>query len=69
LIATIPFTDLPFVFKANGEQEEMGIPADFDVQVLVNLFQAYMAAQGAGGAGGGNDQLLSMAMNQCCSIL
>jgi hypothetical protein len=65
-------TDLPFVFKANGEQEEMSIPADFDVSVLVNLFQAYMASQAASGAGGGNDQLLSMIMSQCgpnCLIL
>jgi hypothetical protein len=69
-LLTLPScADLPFVFKADGEQEEMGIPADFDMSVLMNLFQAYMAAQAAGGGGGGNDQLLSMVMNQCCLIL
>ena len=65
--------DLPFVFKADGEQEEMTIPEDFDVQVLVNLFQAYMASQaagGAGGGGGGQADLLQMAMSQCgCHIM
>jgi hypothetical protein len=68
-LLTIPGPDLPFVFKADGEQEEMSIPADFDVSVLVNLFQAYMAAQQAGGGGSSNEQLLSMVMNQCCLIL
>jgi hypothetical protein len=65
-LLTIPCSDLPFVFKADGEQEEMSIPADFDVSVLVNLFQAYMAAQQGGG---GNEQLLNMVVNQCCMIL
>jgi hypothetical protein len=40
--------DLPFVFVADGSQEEMQMQPDFDMDALVGLFNAYMAAQAAG---------------------
>jgi hypothetical protein len=57
--------DLPFTFVADGKQEEMSVPPDFDFTVLTNLFQAYLAQQAAGGP-------MSMLMKQCgpdCDIL
>ena len=59
--------DLPFVFKADGEQEAMALPPDFDFTVLMNLFQQYMAAQAAGG--GGQQDPMAMVMQLCgCTI-
>lgn len=37
--------DLPYVFKADGEQEEMTVPPDFDFDVLVGLFNKFMQQQ------------------------
>jgi hypothetical protein len=59
---------LPFTFVADGTQEEMSVPPDFDFATLTNLFQAYLAQQAAGG--GGNP--MAMLMSQCgpgCDIL
>ncbi|CAB9525977.1 Metacaspase-1 [Seminavis robusta] len=55
--------DLPFVFVADGSQEEMTIKPDFDMQkleMIVGLLQA--AAQ--------NEDVMKMAMKMCgCNIL
>jgi hypothetical protein len=59
---------LPFVFVADGTQEEMTMPPDFDFQVLTNLFQSFMASQAAGG----NSDPVAMLLSHCapgCNIL
>jgi hypothetical protein len=34
--------DLPYVFVADGEQDQMAAAPDFDFSVLAGLFQSYM---------------------------
>jgi len=58
--------DLPYVFLADGEHENMSIPPDFDFAALQGLFQQFMAMQQGGGAGGDPVQMI---MSQCCNIL
>jgi hypothetical protein len=62
--------DLPYVFKADGEQDQMAPPPDFDFSKLAALFQAYMVQQGANGQGGidPNDAIAIVA-KECCNIL
>lgn len=62
--------DLPYVFKADGEQNQMAPPPDFDFSKLAALFQAYMVQQGANGQGGidPNDAIAIVA-KECCNIL
>ena len=59
--------DLPFVFLADGEHDQMMIPPEFDFAQLQGLFQAFLAAQAASGAAGQDP--IAMAMQQCCTIL
>ena len=54
--------DLPYLFIADGDHEQMEIPADFDFSVLQGLFQHYMATQGA------NDPIMGM-IAKCCNLL
>ena len=56
--------DLPYVFVADGTQEEMTMPADFDFQKLEMLFSFLKTASS-------NEDLLAMAMKACggCNIL
>ena len=61
--------DLPFVFKADGEQDEMTPMPDFDFAVLTNLFQAYMAQAGADGQQDPVAMLMSMCGPGGCEIL
>jgi hypothetical protein len=59
---------LPYTFVADGTQEEMSVPPDFDFTVLTNLFQAFLAQQAAGGGG----SPMGMIMDSCgpgCDIL
>ncbi|EEC45839.1 metacaspase [Phaeodactylum tricornutum CCAP 1055/1] len=62
--------DLPYVFKADGEQNQMAPPPDFDFSKLAAMFQAYMVQQGANGQGGidPNDAIAIVA-KECCNIL
>jgi hypothetical protein len=59
--------DLPYTFVADGTQEEMSMPEDFDFATLTNLFQSLMAQQAAGG------DPMQMIMKMCgaagCNIL
>jgi hypothetical protein len=59
--------DLPFTFVADGTQEEMTMPPDFDFATLTNLFQTFMAQQAAGGG-----DPMTMLMKMCgpgCNVL
>jgi hypothetical protein len=59
--------DLPYTFVADGTQEEMSMPPDFDFATLTNLFQTLMAEQAAGGG-----DPVAMLMKMCgagCNIL
>jgi hypothetical protein len=60
--------DLPYVFVADGQQEEMAAAPDFDMAVLMNLFQSFVASQAAGG-----DMDIAGMMTKCgamgCDIL
>jgi hypothetical protein len=57
--------DLPFVFKADGEQETMQMPPDFDFAALQGLFKQFMALQSGSG---GNDPV-AMILSQCCNLM
>lgn len=64
--------DLPFVFVADGEHDQMGVPPDFDFGTLHGLFQQFMAAQASGTSGGGNsgpNDPMSVLFGQCCTIM
>ena len=57
--------DLPFVFLADGTQEEMTVPEDFNFQKLELLFGLLQAAAN-------NEDLMAMVMKTCgaaCNIL
>lgn len=56
--------DLPYVFVADGTQEEMSMPEDFDFQKLEMLYSLFKAAAS-------NGDLIAMVMKQCggCNIL
>jgi hypothetical protein len=60
--------DLPYVFIADGQSEEMVLSPDFDFGPLLSLFQKFMASQAAGGGGG--DPVAKL-MSECggCNIL
>lgn len=58
--------DLPFVFAADGESEEMHEVPEFDFTKLMGLAQMLMAA--SSGTGGGGDPMAA-AMQACCKIL
>lgn len=66
--------DLPYTFIADGEHEEMEVSPDFDFDVLVNLFNAYMANQqgGGGGGAGGDVDPVALIQKMCgpdCTVL
>jgi len=54
--------DLPFVFKADGEQEEMTVQPDFDFEKLQGLFQNFMQAHQSGDV-----QAMANAVEQLCN--
>lgn len=59
--------DLPFVFIADGEHDQMTMPPDFDFSALQGLFTTFMAMQN-GQSGEGSDPI-SMFVGQCCTIM
>ena len=62
--------DLPYIFKADGEQTEMTASADFDMQPLLQLAAALASGASLTEALSSQDpqQLMSIAQ-QCCTIL
>ena len=62
--------DLPYSFKADGEQTEMTASADFDMQPLLQLAAALASGASLTEALSSQDpqQLMSIAQ-QCCTIL
>jgi metacaspase-1 len=59
--------DLPFQFVADGESNEMTVPADFDFGKLMGLAQNLAAALAAANGGQGAMNMISEA--GCCTIL
>jgi hypothetical protein len=62
--------DLPYVFLADGEHEQMEAVPDFDFATLDKFFQMYMAAQQSGG---GASDPVAMLLKGCgaagCNIM
>jgi hypothetical protein len=64
--------DLPYVFVADGEHEQMAAAPDFDFSVLAGLFQSYMTHVQASNAAGGEQDPVAALMSACgpgCQIL
>jgi hypothetical protein len=60
--------DLPYTFVADGTQEEMSMPPEFDFDTLSKLFQTFMAQQAAGG----DSNPIAALMSQCgpgCNVM
>ena len=57
--------DLPYQFRADGEQDEMTVPPDFDFSQLAGLYQHFQALQ----AGEGNAVETAQAVMQLCNSL
>jgi metacaspase-1 len=55
--------DLPYVFVADGNQDQMDAKPDFDFGPLAQLLQNYLAKRGFG------DVPVEQVMNACCGIL
>lgn len=65
--------DLPFQFKADGEQQQMAAPPEFDFSSLIGLAATLAGsaamASATGGSGNSGGDAMANAVGACCNIL